>query len=396
MKKLLIIISLSVFFWACSKDKIDLASPEALSGTDWRTFDVGIAGTPVYLNFKFTSTSQVELWSKHLNETDYSQILSGDYSIKGNEIKINFGKDTVSGYIEGESINFLDINTWQSVGPDFMIERIACSGNFIYAITNNNGVYLSSNGGNDWKAVNFGPNSEMAHGVDIEFKDGNVFAGSNWGGIYLSTNNGLDWNKVSDTPSDQIEIIGNTVISARNNFSIQISTDNGSTWEIVNSNIMNDFFWALTSFGNNLYAGTFEGQIYFSADYGKTLTSIALFNNAGIMSLIIDGDNIFAGTQGKGIAFSSNNGLNWKTLAGISGLTVNALAKKGDLIVAHGENIIFSNDNGNNWKTIYNGGHAIYDIQITENYIYAGAPHGILRLPIPLLYLPNSTFTLYH
>jgi hypothetical protein len=64
MKKLLIIISLSVFFWACSKHKVDFASPEALSGTDWRTSDVGIAGTPVYLKIKFTSTSQVELWSK--------------------------------------------------------------------------------------------------------------------------------------------------------------------------------------------------------------------------------------------------------------------------------------------------------------------------------------------
>jgi hypothetical protein len=396
MKKLLIIFSLSVFFWACSKDKINLASPEALSGTDWRTSDVGIAGTPVYLKFKFTSTSQVELWSKHLNETDYSQILSGGYSISGNEIIINFGNDTVFGDIKGESINFLGFNTWQNIGPDFMIDRIACSSNFIYAITNNNGVYLSSNGGIDWEAVNFGPNSEMSHGVDIEFKDGNVFAGSNWGGIYLSANNGLNWNKVTTTPSDQIEIIGNTVISVRDNYSIQISTDNGSIWETVNSNITNDFFWALTSFGNKLYAGTLEGHIYLSADYGKTLTSIASFNNAGIMSLVIDGDNIFAGTQGKGIAFSSNNGLNWKTLAGISGLYVNALAKNGDLIVAHGENIIFSNDNGNNWKTIYDGGYAIDDIQITENYIYAGAPTGILRLPIPLLYLPNSTFTLYH
>jgi hypothetical protein len=333
-----------------------------------------------------------------LNETDYSQILSGGYSISENQIKMIFGNNTVTGDIEDESINFPDFNTWQRVWLDLMIDRIASNGDYIYAITNKNGVFLSSNGGVDWKAVNFGLKYEyrMDHGVNIEFKDGYVFAGSNWGGIYLSANNGLNWEKVSDTPSSQIEIIGNTVISTDGYYGIQISTDNGRTWKTVYSNLLDKNIWALTSFGNKLYAGTSEGRIYLSVDYGKTLTSIASFRS-GIMSLVIDGDNIFAGTQGAGIAFSSNNGLNWKTLASGTGLYVNAMAKKGDILVANGEDgILFSNDNGNNWKTIYKGGFRIDDLQVTENYIYAGTVFGILRLPIPLIYLPNSTFTLYH
>jgi photosystem II stability/assembly factor-like uncharacterized protein len=397
MKKLLFafLILSSVFLMKCSKEDEFVVTSETLSGTDWKSANVGTTLNPEYLMFKFTSSSTLELWSKRSNDGVFSRIIGGDYSLSENKILIDFGTGKVSGYTKGESLKFVDSDIWQSIGPDSIVFRIAIDGNAIYSLTNHNFVNLSTNGGTDFKVINSGLNTTMKSVRSIAVHNGNVYIGTVQNGIYLTTDIGLNWKKVSDTPSDFFEVIDNKVISAASGYGVQLTTDNGVTWKAGTPNLINKNFWAFASGENKLYAGTTDGGVFVSSDYGNTWNSIGLFNR-GIMALACEGINIFAGTQGSGIYLSSTNANTWKQLSGMPILFVNALAKKSNILVAAGgSEVCFSIDNGNNWKTVYgtSGGCAINDLKVTDTYIYAGTGCGIMRIPVALLSLPNSTFT---
>lgn len=116
MKKVLFIaiILTTVAFSSCSK-KGDLAPPSDLSGTSWKTINLGTTASPEYLMLIFPSKTSAELWSKFAGETIFSLEHAGVYSISGNQITINFGDGPTTGTIDGKTITIAENGTLTAV-----------------------------------------------------------------------------------------------------------------------------------------------------------------------------------------------------------------------------------------------------------------------------------------
>ena len=105
----------------------------------------------------------------------------------------------------GSSWKMLDGGGWFQCSD----QTLALSGTNLFAGTNGIGVYLSSDNGTHWVAVNSGiPSNATVFAIAIshsEAGDTNIFAGTQSGAIYLSTNGGTSWIEAdSGLPRDPI------------------------------------------------------------------------------------------------------------------------------------------------------------------------------------------------
>jgi len=102
---------------------------------------------------------------------------------------------------------------------------LAASGTNLYAGTSNSGVFLSTNNGTSWTAVNSGLTNTLVQSLAVSGT--NLFAGTvgSGGGVFLSTNN-------------------------------------GTSWTLVNSGLTNISIYALAVSGTNLFAGPDGGGVW--------------------------------------------------------------------------------------------------------------------------------------
>jgi photosystem II stability/assembly factor-like uncharacterized protein len=171
----------------------------------------------------------------------------------------------------------------------------------------------------------------------------NIFAGTSKSGVFLSTDNGATWNPVNsglgmwDTasgyydPITSLTICGTNIFAGASYYGIFRSTDNGASWTPVDSGVPKN---------SNVSFPYFE-----------------------ILSLAVNGTNIFAGTNGGGIIRSNDNGASWTPVdSGLSkteyGWPTNfyALAVSGTKIFAGGDDGVFlTADSGASWTRADSG-----------------------------------------
>ena len=88
----------------------------------------------------------------------------------------------------------------------------------------------------------------------------NLLAGTFGGGIFLTSNNGTSWTAVNGGLTNTVvwslapDLSGN--LFAGTNSGIFLSTNNGTSWTAVNSGLTNTVVFALAVSGTNLFAGT--------------------------------------------------------------------------------------------------------------------------------------------
>jgi hypothetical protein len=125
------------------------------------------------------------------------------------------------------------------------------------------------------------------------------------GGVFLSTNNGASWTAVNNGLTSQY--VESLTVSGSNLFAgtyggVFLSTNNGASWTAVNTGLTNLTVRSLTVSGTNLFAGTNGGGVFFSANNGASWTAVNAgltgFVNRIINSLQVSGSNLFAGTYG--------------------------------------------------------------------------------------------------
>src|SRR5674476_1509021 len=96
-------------------------------------------------------------------------------------------------------------NNWNEAWQSSLVNTMATQGNNVYAgiivsddaLTFEDGVYLSSNHGNSWTAVNYG----LPHGMmvtTIAIQGNNIYAGMRRKGVYLSSDNGSTWKATNN------------------------------------------------------------------------------------------------------------------------------------------------------------------------------------------------------
>ena len=224
------------------------------------------------------------------------------------------------------------VNTGLTDSPGFTdVTCLAANATDIYAGTYGQGVFLSTNNGASWAAV------DTAHIIPypdwLMVKGSNLYAGA-YNGVFLSTNNGVTWVPI-DTVLGKRRIglfflndsISFAILTPEGNEgqagtpgAFYRSTDGGTHWETADSGISvnsttNVGLFAVVGTTLYAYASDFsqtQWDIYSSTDYGASWNSIGqggLPDSAWFSGTIVRGNNIFAG--GDDIYLSKDGCANW-------------------------------------------------------------------------------------
>ncbi len=229
--------------------------------------------------------------------------------------------------------------SWTAVDSgltNLYVYALAVSGTNLIAGTGG-GVFLSTNNGTNWTAVDSGipPGTSIAA---LEVSGSNLFAGTDIG-VFLSTDNGATWaaanNGLTTTNIYALAVIGTNLIASASVFStdgVFLSTDNAASWTDVDSA---NLFTVFAVSGANLFAGAYGGGVYLSTNNGTSWTAVN--SNVYALALEASGTNLFAGTADSGVYLSTNNGTSWNAV-GLAG-SVSALFVIGTNLFAGGGSV---------------------------------------------------------
>ncbi len=263
-------------------------------------------------------------------------------------------------------INWQAINTGFPVG--IYVNAFAVNGTTIYAGTNQ-GVYKSINNGSSWTEVNNGLNKINV--LSLTVNGLNIFAGTYYGGVYSTSNAGTLWTQVITnlklTEVTALASIGSNVFAGTWGGGIYTTSTAGSTWATANTSIPSNaalgikVITSLVANGTTLYASVYENGVYKSTNNGTSWTAVNTgLTNLKVLSLATDGTNVFAGTNGGGVFLTTNAGTGWTAvntgLASVNSKYILSLACiNGKVFAGTREGIYASSNNGTNWSVSNNG-----------------------------------------
>ena len=195
---------------------------------------------------------------------------------------------------------------------EFEIDGIAALPGYLFAATFGHGVYRSTDNGQTWLPPASGTNLAS---TGLVVKDTNIFVSSVNDGVYRSTDNGVTWVKklFGFSYIVSIGVSGNKIFASTDSYYILVSTDNGESWSYLN-NPPGFNHWCYYTEGNLILIGG-ENEIYRSTDQGNTFTTLQLNINYGLVNVYAVtkiGLAIFAGTSYDGVYRSTDNGTTWE------------------------------------------------------------------------------------
>jgi photosystem II stability/assembly factor-like uncharacterized protein len=275
-------------------------------------------------------------------------------------------------------------------------------GAYVFAGTEGDGIYRSSDHGNTWTKTDV-DNSLLAHQLVFAFcaKDNALYAGAG-NGIYKSTDGGTTFQRTLNGFPQNINVTaysltvssGNLLAAVNISFSpseslegIFYSPDDGSNWHQANLPLQPTFVSAVASDGTSrAYAGVF-GQsfsvtgLYQSTDAGITWVSRTDVLQVDIERLAVKGSNVLASTLFTGF-FSTDFGETWGSSTpgfcapfgcGIATYTL----RDNSIFAGNSAGMFLSTDSGASWTDI-NQGFPTCPMPVVEascadnNYLFAG------------------------
>jgi hypothetical protein len=259
---------------------------------------------------------------------------------------------------------FLSTNngtSWTAVNTGLTnnnINALVVSGNNVFAGTWFGGVYLSTNNGTSWTAVNSGLTNTYVWSLAVSGT--NLFVGT-LGGVFLSTNNGTNWiaTGLTNTEVNTFAVSGKNIFAGTSSDSVFLSTNNGTSWTVASTGMTTTGVFALAVSGANLFAGTYGGGVFLSTNNGTSWNEVnSGLTNTSVIALASSGTNLFAGTISGGVFLSTNNGTSWTEInTGLTNIEVAALAVSGTNLFAgtSGDGIFLSTNNGTSWTAANTG-----------------------------------------
>lgn len=275
----------------------------------------------------------------------------------------------------------------QAIPNYYPVQSFAASGTNLFGGTIGGGVYLSTNNGTDWTAVNTGLSNKAVYALNLAGT--NVFAGT-VGGVFLSTNGGAGWAAVNTgltyTSVLALGINGTNLFAGTGGGGVFLSTNNGTGWTAVNSGLtttQSKQVYAFAVIGSSLFAGTYGG-VFRSSDNGGTWTAVSSgLTNKFTYTLAVSGSNLFAGIVGVdgGVYLSTNNGSSWTAVnSGLTNTKVQALALSGSNLFAgtDGGGVFLSTNNGGSWTAVNTGltNMSVWALCIGGSNLFAGTTGG--------------------
>lgn len=214
--------------------------------------------------------------------------------------------------------------------------------------------------------------------------------------LISTSNSNAQWQKMFERLTTINEFTGNSnyFFCATAPTGIFRSSDNGLSWDTVNTGLASKYVWTITAQGSYIFAGTDSG-LFRSTNNGNNWSSI--HNNIFkkyVYHLACDGQFIYAGTV-IGICRSTDHGITWDSIN--NGLPKdphsNSTVNIGSLTVTNNyvwtsiQAVIYgiprlyrSSNNGNNWiPVIYSGMDSIsvYSLLAKDSILLCGTHKGV-------------------
>jgi photosystem II stability/assembly factor-like uncharacterized protein len=231
----------------------------------------------------------------------------------------------------------------------------------IFAGTDGNELYRSTDNGNTWNMINSG-GPFMQHPNDYALNSsGKMFVACD-NGVFVTADNGNSFTKITGDATNQFVtgIVVNShdkIICCKDPTGIFISTDNGNTWLESNNGLDEKSVSSLIITPNqSVFVGTAKG-IYRSDDDGATWT----VKNNGLSTIVVNclavnsAGVVFTGTT-NGFFKSIDNGETWTlSTQGMVGTSIRSISisPSQNLYACDSEGYVYySNNNGGNWTRI--------------------------------------------
>lgn len=232
--------------------------------------------------------------------------------------------------------------------------------------------------------------------VDYFCRNTNYIFAASWGnGVFRSSDNGSTWEEVNTgitsyyvnaiSASDQVLLVGTGSGLFR-------STDDGASWNNVNNGLSSTSdVISISILNNNLaFLGIELGGIYKSTNNGISWS----YFNTGILSgeeacsFVSVGDTIITSTTSGHLYKSLSNASNWTQLSQALALV---MTKSGNNLYARGYNnsmVYISTNNGTSWQNISGtlSNYEIFRVYVDGIKIYASTNNGLF------LSTDNGTF----
>jgi len=254
---------------------------------------------------------------------------------------------------------------WQQTGgPEatYVVEMFVDGNGDLFAGTIGDGIFKSTNSGENWNQVNNGLTS-----FDIlalaRSEEGRLFAGTSQGELYHSDDNGDSWTSMT-APGDAgifaIAAVSSGVIFVGGDGGIYRSTDGGTSWERLESGlphiIMIRAFVLLPN--DDLIAGSYGMGTFRTTDNGDTWiqTFPGSPDNSAYSFTVDASGTIFAATT-LGIYSSTDAGGTWFEMEDPAGANVLdfVIDSTDAYFAATTTSIYYSTDHGNNWAEARSG-----------------------------------------
>ena len=265
--------------------------------------------------------------------------------------------------------------------PGLNVNVIYKTNNIVYAGTDTQGIYKSTDDGLNWTAANNG--IDRARISDIIASSGNVLAAASsscsiFNNVFKSTDNGTTWSPTSGLGGKIVEsfaIKGTTIYATvglgLGGNGVWRSTDNGNTWQVVPSPIENG---GEAFVSDNAIIVAEDNFIWRSTDNGASWDVVEQFALTGISSFARAGTKLF-GASITGIETSTDNGASWSFEAFSNGAY--SFSSNGSTIYLGSASKVFkSTDLGATWidmsSGLGNGG--IQALLFDGTTLFAGTP----------------------
>ncbi|MEN6510731.1 MAG: T9SS type A sorting domain-containing protein [Chloroherpetonaceae bacterium] len=271
----------------------------------------------------------------------------------------------------------------------------------------NSGLWSSTDNGMSWGKRLSG------HFTHVAAKDSFIIAGDGYysNNPYYSADGGKTFQKITEEQglkflqTFSIEIFGDTVYIGTKS-GIYFSTDWGSSWSILSSDLTNNFIFSIDKDNNFMYAGS-KNILFISSNEGKTWTKSIIPSSEDeleINDIKVIHKRIYIGTSeymkkgvyfsqtGGGILVSTDSGTTWEAFndgfpnyCGVASIE----AMNGYMFIAADINAgVFYSTNASNdaafWYPYNRGLTSSYITKLLINgeYLYAATAGGMYRLKL--------------
>lgn len=291
-----------------------------------------------------------------IDGTSIAQWMHADvpHGIVVNELAVgSFGRFFAGTRGNGVFLSTNNGTTWTAVDSGLTNTDVTCltvSGTNVFAGTMGGGVFCSANNGTSWTSVDSGLTNLNVSCLVPSGKT--LLAGTYWNGVFLSTNDGASWTHDNDADlmlswEECFAVSGTKVFAGVFDGGVWESGDNGVTWRWLfpgPTPYAAPSIWCIAVNGTNIFTGGYLFPISTNGNEGITMSSDNGINwyvsdsgltSTNVTSLVVSGTNVFAGTNGGGVFLSANNGASWMAVdSGLTDSSVTCLAASGTTLLA--------------------------------------------------------------